>query len=124
MEIHTHNGTYMTVTQWNQIFLSKLTACTQQQFSLSSHTMKEEWFLSLSTSSLGLPHYAQPLPVSSMCPSLQVPCILVYLVSPYWHHCMHSLLCLSQKKRENRTLCSLGFQNTAPGPHKPALFQP
>lgn len=69
MEIHIHDGTYVTVIQWNQILLSKLTACAQQQFSLSLHTMKEGWFLSLSTSSLGLPHYAQPLSVFSMCPS-------------------------------------------------------
>lgn len=45
-EIHIHRGTYISVIQWNQILLSKLTACTEQQFSLSSHAVKEEWFLS------------------------------------------------------------------------------
>lgn len=109
MEIHMHHGTYTTVIQWNQILFSKLTACTEQQFSLSSHIMKEEWLLSLSTSScsLGLPHYAQPLSGFSMRPSLQVPCILVCLVSPYWHHCMHSFLCLSAERKQNCLL--LGF---------------
>lgn len=103
MEIHIHHAT---VIQWNQILLSKLTACTKQQFSLSSRTMKEEWLLSLSTSScsLDLPHYAQPLSGFSMCPSLQVPCILLSL---YWHHCMHSFLCLSAERKQNCLL--LGF---------------
>lgn len=41
---------------------------------------------------------------SLMCPSLQVPCILL---SPYWHHCMHSFLCLSAERKQNCLL--LGF---------------
>lgn len=77
-ELHIHKGTCITVIQWNQILLSKLEKTAVLCKLLSSHIMKEEWLLSLSTSScsLGLPHYTQPLSVFSMCPSLQVHCIL------------------------------------------------
>lgn len=42
------------------------------------------------------------------------PCVLpllyrfpAYLISPYWHHCMHSFVCLSAERKQNCLL--LGF---------------
>lgn len=119
-----NDGTYVTVIQWKQTLLSKLTACAQQQFSLSLHSMKEEWFLSLSTSSLGLPHYAQPLSVFFHVSFSS--CRFPASWSTWSVHTgitVRTAFCVCQL-RESRTVCSLGFQNTSSGPQKSDLFLP